>query len=668
MNHNDLVRRMTDAVAAHPLDGGPLVMVLVGAGGIGKRALALQFLHRHLLPAHPDRFPGGALQEDLTGDGTRLAREPGAVLEDWLNAWGETGIPAELEGKSARFRSRSAQQPVVVLLRNAAHAVTVRHLLPASAASVVVVTTTSRAVAAGLRTSPGARVEQVSLLDSQAAYSLLRTRLFGSEPDWLGEAKLRRAADACEGHPLALTLVATRLAEDGPDWAADTLESLADERRRLEVMAVPDDLSVRAALDVSYRRLPARLQELFRALGVLPTPVFDAPAALDVAGDSPTRTLADLRADLAQLASESLLERAAGGRYRMHGLLQVRARELAQADGNQVIQARRARLATGVLARAEAASSAVSGRFRYRTAPVDLAFDNEATALDALDADRPLLLATVRSAAELGIPEAACRAFQTLHELVQHRGVADEVLSVLPAALDAARATGDLLWSARLHYEAGFVHLERDATGDGEAAGRHFAEALRFASAASPPHARTRSTALECLGMVARSRGDAGEARRYFLAALDALQGVDHPRGVAILHLHLGRAYLAEGDHAGARRTFDNALTLVAAIPDPARSGTTRIDRFNRAKLARVDLADAAPDRAAERLTEALDLMRAHQSWANAGDIALYFGRVRQAHGDAVGARALVQEALGLFERAGSRRADAARSVLGELG
>jgi hypothetical protein len=86
-----------------------------------------------------------------------------------------------------------------------------------------------------------------------------------------------------------------------------------------------ENLSVAAAFGLSYRDLTEDQQRLFRRLGLVPGPSFDAYAAAALDGTSLDRA----RRLLDDLYDQHLLTEPAPGRYRMHDLIRAHTRALA---------------------------------------------------------------------------------------------------------------------------------------------------------------------------------------------------------------------------------------------------------------------------------------------------------------------------------------------------
>ncbi|GAB1819603.1 AfsR/SARP family transcriptional regulator [Herbidospora sp. RD11066] len=289
------------------------VSVIFGPGGVGKSALALRAAHEiaHL-------YPDGQFHVDLRGTSptpatsqevlTRILRElaPGAPQ------------PATLEESAARFRTLLADRRKLVVLEDAASEQQVRPLLPGSPGCGVIVTSRNRL--AGLA---GATVIDLGLLPEASAVELLG-RIAGPVRFAAAPEAARRIVEHCGGLPLALRIAATRLASR-PHWTAARLaDRLADERRRLDELAVGDQ-DVRARLALGYDLLPQTARTALRRLGLL-GPSFSvgaAAAALDTDPDEAERILEDL--------VDASLVRAADT-YRLHDLTRLFAWERAHAE------------------------------------------------------------------------------------------------------------------------------------------------------------------------------------------------------------------------------------------------------------------------------------------------------------------------------------------------
>ncbi|MGK5630130.1 hypothetical protein [Streptomyces sp. URMC 123] len=268
--------------------------------------------------------------------------------------------------------------------------------------------------------------------------------------------------------------------------------------------------------------------------------------------------------------------------------------------------------------RAERAEAALSGRWRYDPEGTYRAYATAPTPPDPASATRLLaerradLLATVELAAGSGRHRAAWRICQALWTHCLRGGHHADWIAALTTGLSSALECGDLLAVARMHYELGFARLDRFGSAEDDAghARRHLGEALRLCE---PPdgrrtegHRRTASSALEGLGLLELRQGRPEAALDHFARALAALDGVDHPRGRALLAYHRGRALTALGHHDDADSAFLGARRQFTELPDRYNEARTLI------RHAEDRRAYGDGRRALELLDEAVPLMRAH--------------------------------------------------------
>src|SRR5207302_3437628 len=103
-------------------------------------------------------------------------------------------------------------------------------------------------------------------------------------------------ARLCGCLPLAIGMLARKLSHHRAWPASQLAAELAAARDRLALMHA-ENLSVAAALNLSYRDLAAGQRRLFRRLGLVPGPSIDAHAAAALDGTS----LGEARRHLEQL-------------------------------------------------------------------------------------------------------------------------------------------------------------------------------------------------------------------------------------------------------------------------------------------------------------------------------------------------------------------------------
>ena len=296
------------------------VAVVDGPAGVGKSALVLQLAHRLL-----DHFPDGQLYVDLRGTGPE-GRTVSAVdaLGQLLGSLGVDGarMPPGLAARAALYRSLLHGRKMLVVLDDAHSPDQLRPLIPRGSSCVLA---TSRQRFSGLAARDGAHLVTIGPLHEEESARLL-TDLSGGRLRGQGPVTARLVAQ-CGGLPLALRIVAERLAAN-PGMPLDALiEPFAAERGRLDWLMVKGDAaaSMRGAFDASYQALPADAARMFRYLGLHNGTLTEEIAAALAGTDRATA-----RRLLSVLAANHLLEEGPGHLYRFHTLVGLYAAECAE--------------------------------------------------------------------------------------------------------------------------------------------------------------------------------------------------------------------------------------------------------------------------------------------------------------------------------------------------
>ncbi|MEV2228155.1 tetratricopeptide repeat protein [Streptomyces phaeochromogenes] len=325
--------RIVTALDPESLGAQGLVHAVTGMPGVGKTELILQ-VAAHAV-AREGWFPGGVLFVDLGGYSADRRVTPELALAGFLRALGLPAehMPPDLQTKARLYASilgayAEASRRLLVVVDNAASAEDVKPLLPSDKRTPILVT--SRHSLASL----GARLHSLSALNDQGAVALLQGALDAtarqSDTRVTDEPEQAAAiAQLCGQLPLALHIVAALLADQPTKPLAAMVHDLASAKEELLDELQHENLAVRAAFDLSYRRLDEEQSLLFRLLTFNPGPDFSTQAAtalLDRRESVTRRTLESLqRAHLIEHGSEY-------GRWRMHDLMLLYAGECADAE------------------------------------------------------------------------------------------------------------------------------------------------------------------------------------------------------------------------------------------------------------------------------------------------------------------------------------------------
>ncbi|CAL9398908.1 transcriptional regulator [Streptomyces sp. Tu 3180] len=292
----------------------PSHTVVTGAAGTGKSALAVRAAHR----SRRD-FPDGQLHADLAGQSGR-PRSPAEVLGGFLRAVGvaEHSLPASPEERGQLYRSLLADRRMLVLLDNAADDRQVRPLLPGAGGCRTLITGRD-----SFATLPGARPVTLGPMGGGEGLGMLSAILgaerVGEEPD-----AAARLVELCDRLPLALRIVAARLAAHPHRRLAAAADRLEPEDRRLDELRA-GDLDVRAALSSARRRLTGPVRRALVVLASAGPGVFTAQEAAHILG-CPEQEAEDA---LERLAGARLLEVSGPTppRYRLRPLVRLFALE-----------------------------------------------------------------------------------------------------------------------------------------------------------------------------------------------------------------------------------------------------------------------------------------------------------------------------------------------------
>ncbi|WP_307177990.1 AfsR/SARP family transcriptional regulator [Streptomyces africanus] len=251
------LERVACAVRGTGADSHVRIVTVTGGPGVGKTEVALQVAHR--LREH---FPDGQLKARLhTEDGTAL--RPAEVLGGLLVAAGydHRSLPERTDDLARMFRGWAAGRRFLLLLDDAADGDQVLPLLPAGSGNAVIVT--SRCRMTGL---PGS-VTSVELGPMpEAEGRRLLAHVVGEDRTAREPAAAAAIVAGCEGMPMAIHAVGSRIAVWPDRSLADFAARLEDEHQRLEELSSPH-LDVRQYLAESVERLPDSARDVLKEMG-----------------------------------------------------------------------------------------------------------------------------------------------------------------------------------------------------------------------------------------------------------------------------------------------------------------------------------------------------------------------------------------------------------------
>ncbi|WP_405060005.1 tetratricopeptide repeat protein [Kribbella sp. NBC_01505] len=491
------------------------IAVVMGTAGVGKTTLAIHWAHQNA-----ERFPDGQLYVNLRGfEPVAAPVSAEDALHSFLTALNVPAntIPSDLDGKAALFRSFVAGRRLLVLLDNAHDAEQVRPLLPGTASCLVVITT--RIQLDGV-IAAGAEPIILDLLPTDAALRLLSSRL-GAEKVSADSTAAAELVRLCAGLPLALALVATRVALQR-DF---DLTAIAGELRtsRLDSLSGDDSYTdLRAVFSWSYADLSSPAAQMFRLIGRHPGPTFTTAAARAALGSAPTAVLRELR-------RAHLIDEPQPGVFTLHDLLRSYAQDL---PSDQAAEHR-------------------IREYYLRTAPTaDLAwFDAERLALLAFAATEPAAFLPV------------------LSDYLDRSGHWHDWISVAELALRAADSPAAEV-KPHLDLALADIRLERFST-----AAEHASRSLTAARQTGDAAAEAR--ALRVLGYAVSSLGRYDEALALVQESLALYAALGDELQSAVTLNSVGWELAQLGELADAETACVESLHRLRALDDPPSLAAT---------------------------------------------------------------------------------------------
>jgi tetratricopeptide (TPR) repeat protein len=449
----------------------------------------------------------------------------------------------------------------------------------------------------------GARLVPLDQLTPRAAYEVLDLALRIADP---GDGRVTRDPGAVEqlaglcGHlPLALQIAAALLAEDRAMPVRELVDELTESRDRLSYLD-DGERSVRAAFDLSYRRLPATQARLLRLLALAPGPEVSDEVVAALAGtDAPPAR------EVKALVRAHLLERGSRrGRWRLHDLVRVFGAGLVAAEEGDAARER-------VLRFYYQWADAADDRLRWLPGmPEPPLFADREQALAWLDGERAGLIAAALWAREdrfavIAVPLAEC-----LGVYFDWRRYFDDWITVSRAAQQAARQAGDGFREAMAWNNLGMAlreALQLDEAIDAHIRARDLHQALRNSSG--------EAMAWDNLGNALAEAGRAGEAIDAHTRARDLHRTAGDSHREAMAWNHLGIALRQEGRIGEAIEAHSHARDLQQAAGD--RFGEA--SAWNNLGLA---LRQAGlVEEAIEAYGRALAIYERYESWYRAGQV-----------------------------------------------
>jgi DNA-binding SARP family transcriptional activator/tetratricopeptide (TPR) repeat protein len=511
-------------------------VAISGMAGVGKTTLAVRLAHQ---VAH--YFPDGRLYVHLHGFSPGAAPStPDQSASEAVGGLLETlgvppsRIPADLDARTALYRSMLAGRRVLVLIDDARDAEHALPLLPGAPGCMVIVTSRNQLLSLVARC--GAHPITLGLPTAAEARDLLAHHLgpdrVANEPGAVEEIIAR-----CGRLPLALAIVAAR-ATTTPDLSLTDIVA--------ELRASSLDADVRMVFSWSYRAVSTEAARLYRLLGLHPGPHVFPSAAASLAG----LQIHETRALLEELAHVHLITERLPDEFTFHDLLRAHAAELAEADDEA--PAARARLADHYLYSAYAAAGLLFPyRYRAQLPPIppgviltDLGNNQKAEAW--LRSERAAMLAVAAQVAQ------DCQVWQlaaALELFLDRQGRWQQQCTLQRLALAAAERKDDKHGRANAHRALGFAYGRLGRFGEAEA---HLDQALALFSELGDLDGQ--GVTRRNMAFQANRTADHDLALTHYDRVLELYTASGNESGVATVHNEIGWTCILLGK-------YDEALT-----------------------------------------------------------------------------------------------------------
>jgi tetratricopeptide (TPR) repeat protein len=566
-------------------------------------------------------------------------------------------VPADLAEMTGLYRSITADKRILVLLDDALTAAMVTPLLPPSPESLTVVT--SRIRLGGLAML-GARVIHIGRLETDAALKLL-SRIIGSDRVRAAPHMARELVELCEGFPLAVCVAGARLSARSKWPISEMVEAMRMERERLAALRMEGDMAVRGALDLSYRALSDEAASIYRLMGLFPGTHFDS----SVTAATAVIRRSEAKQALGVLTDANLLDDAAGGQYRFHDLTRIHAREMAEQNESAADRDEATRRILDWFLFTTATASLIVTPYRAETdLMVDiryepaqpLLFATASGALDWLDRELQNVLATARLAVSKRYFSIAWQLADAMWALFLHRGRQAERLEFDRLGLEAARASGDDLGTAKMLYRLGSALI---STGQLDDAEETIGQARNAWRRLDRPDRE--AGCLRRLGRLAMARGRPGDAAELFGQAVAGYRELGEPRHIAVTLSNQAEALIETGRPHEAIAALEEARRLLGDSADSYNRGSVQA-RLGRAHARTGDL-----ETAAAYLDQALRTMRAASSAQGEADTLVALGDLASQAGRMDEARTRYAEAQRVLLSLGSTEEARVRERLARL-
>ncbi len=398
------------------------VVILVGAAGVGKSALAVHVAHA--------RYDGTAdrpqLYADLAGSSPH-GEHPAAVLERFLVGLGiaPDAIPDSGSARAQLYRSLLSERPATVILDDVGPEEAVRLLLPGTAECSVIIT--SRQVPRSLVDAPVLEVPELSTDESlQMLAGIIGQQRIQAEPE-----AARTLIDAVDRLPLGIRVIGAKLMTKGHWTLADLCDRIIADPCWLNELTV-GELSMRQAMDASFDWLAPQSRRLLIEIDRLPLedfPDWVAAAVLDIPHSSGVGYLEEL--------VDARLIKAWRGqfgsvRYRLTALSRGYAKTLRAGTSPPDDHAPIARVLSGWLELAQRSYFNLTGHPLEPAGATELimAVPQEPTSISDpvgwLDREHAAILATVRHGVRAGLVELAADVAVVVAELLSLRAYPQE--------------------------------------------------------------------------------------------------------------------------------------------------------------------------------------------------------------------------------------------------